>query len=126
MGYDWSIDMGGKQPQGEEDMFVYGADSKETACDPGVTRKVLAWSDALMMCEFTFLEGAQGKAHAHPHLQVTYVAAGSFSFTIGEETRTVNSGDSMYIPANSVHSVAALSSGKLVDVFSPKRDEFLK
>jgi quercetin dioxygenase-like cupin family protein len=31
----------------------------------------------------------------------------------------------MYIPANTVHSVAALSAGKLVDVFSPKRDEFL-
>jgi quercetin dioxygenase-like cupin family protein len=109
----------------EGNMFVHGADSKETACDPGVTRKVLAWSDELMMCEFSFQEGAQGKAHAHPHRQVTYVAAGSFSFTIGEETRTVNSGDSMYIPANTVHSVAALSAGKLVDVFSPKRDEFL-
>ena len=103
-------------------MFVYGADSQETACDPGVTRKILAWSDELMMCEFTFQAGAQGKTHAHPHLQVTYVAAGSFAFTIDGETGTVNPGDSVYMPANSVHSVAALATGKLVDVFSPKRE----
>ena len=67
-----------------------------------------------------------GNTHAHPHLQVTYVAAGSFTFTIDGETGTVNLGDSIYMPANSVHSVAALTASKLVDVFSPKRDEFLK
>ncbi len=107
-------------------MFVFGADSQETQCDPGVTRKVLAWSDELMMCEFAFKEGAQGKTHAHPHYQVTYVVAGCFTFTIDGETATVNPGDSLYMPANSVHCVTALTAGKLVDVFSPKRDEFLK
>ncbi len=106
-------------------MFAFGADCTVTETDPGITRKILAWSDELMMCEISFAAGAAGKTHAHPHLQVTYVAEGSFSFTVDGETRTVSRGDSVYMPADAVHGVVALTAGTLVDVFNPKRDDFL-
>lgn len=107
-------------------MFVFNNNVTSTNCEPGVTRKILTYSDDLMMCEITFQKGAQGNTHSHPHLQITYIAEGSFEFTIDGETKIVNKGDSVYMAANSVHGVKALEAGKLVDVFNPKRDDFLK
>ena len=64
--------------------------------------------------------------HHHEHLQITYVAEGSFEFTIGGETKVVKKGDSVYMPSNVEHGVTALEDGKLVDVFNPMRQDFLK
>lgn len=107
-------------------MFVYNNDVEKTNCESGVTRKILSYSDELMMCEITFEKGAKGNFHEHPHLQITYIAEGSFEFTIGDETKIVNKGDSVYMPSGVNHGVTCLEAGVLVDVFNPKRDEFLK
>ena len=54
------------------------------------------------------------------------MAEGSFEFTIGGETKVVKKGDSVYMPSNVEHGVTALEDGKLVDVFNPMRQDFLK
>lgn len=107
-------------------MFVYHKDVIPTPCEKGVTRRVLTYSDQLMMCEISFEKGAKGNFHHHAHEQITYIAEGSFSFTIGDETRIVRKGDSVYMPSDVVHGVTCLEAGKLVDVFSPMREDFLK
>ncbi len=107
-------------------MFVYNKDVDPVPCEPGVSRKILCHSENLMMCEITFEKGAKGNFHRHVHEQITYIAEGSFSFTIGGETRVVNKGDSVYMPSDTEHGVTCLEAGKLVDVFSPRREDFLK
>ncbi len=107
-------------------MFGYHAEAVPTPCEPGVTRRILTYSDNVMLCEISFETGAEGKLHSHPHEQITYVARGAFSFTVGEETRVVRQGDSVYMPPNVVHGVKCLEEGILADVFSPKREDFLK
>ena len=107
-------------------MFGFNKDAVPTPCEPGVTRRILSYSDQVMMCEITFEKGAQGNMHSHVHEQITYVAEGSFRFTVGDETQVVNKGDSVYMPSNVTHGVTCLEAGKLVDVFSPKREDFLK
>ena len=52
-------------------MFVYSEACGVTGCEPGVTRKVMGYNDAMMMCEITFETGAKGNVHKHPHTQVT-------------------------------------------------------
>jgi quercetin dioxygenase-like cupin family protein len=106
-------------------MFTYNKDIIATDCEPGVKRKILSYSDELMMCEITFEKGARGNFHAHPHLQITYIAKGAFLFTIEGETKEVRQGDSVYMPSNALHGVTCLEEGILVDIFNPKRDEFL-
>lgn len=106
-------------------MFVKNEECQVTPCEPGVTRKVLCYSKELMMCEITFEQGAVGNTHSHPHLQITYIAEGAFEFTIDGETQLVRKGDSVYMPANSVHGVKCLEAGKLVDVFNPMRETFV-
>ena len=50
-------------------MFRFNADVTPTDCEPGVTRKILCYSDELMMCEITFKKGSKGNFHHHEHLQ---------------------------------------------------------
>lgn len=107
-------------------MFVYNKDCKITNCEPGVTRKVMAYSEELMMCEISFEKGARGNMHAHQHLQITYIAEGRFEFTIDGQIRVVSQGDSVYMPSNVIHGVLCLEEGKLVDIFNPMRKDFIK
>lgn len=107
-------------------MFTFNNDIVATNCEPGVTRKILSYSNDLMMCEISFEKGAKGNFHSHKHLQITYIAKGSFEFTIDGETKVVKQGDSVYMPSDAVHGVTALEEGILVDVFNPMREDFLK
>ncbi|HSK69107.1 MAG TPA: cupin domain-containing protein [Candidatus Limnocylindria bacterium] len=106
-------------------MFVKGADRTAVTAEPGITRKVLAYSEALMMCEIAFEAGAKASMHSHPHSQVTYVKSGRMRFTLGDETREVGEGDSVLIPPYAVHGVESLEATVLVDVFSPARWDFV-
>lgn len=106
-------------------MFTFNHEVTATPCEPGVSRKVLCYDDNLMMCEITFEKGAKGNFHKHPHEQISYIAEGVFSFTIAGETKTVSKGDSVYMPSDAEHGVTCLEAGKLVDVFSPMRREFI-
>ncbi len=107
-------------------MFVHNQDVEAQDCEPGVRRKILAYTEDLMMCEISFEKGARGNVHSHPHLQITYIVKGSFEFTIDGEKKVVYAGDSLYMPADSVHGTVALEEGILVDIFHPMRKEFLK
>ena len=53
-------------------MFRFNKDVIPTDCEPGVTRKILCYSDDLMMCEISFKKGSKGNFHKHEHLQITY------------------------------------------------------
>ncbi|TYC78055.1 cupin domain-containing protein [Stappia sp. BW2] len=98
----------------------------EVTADPGVRRQVLSDSPDLMVVAFRFLEeGAEGKLHNHPHVQSTYVESGRFRFTIDGEAFDVSSGDSFVIPSNALHGCLCLEPGRLIDTFTPRRDDFL-
>lgn len=97
----------------------------ETTPDPGVTRRVLADNPELMVVSFAFEEGAEGKLHSHPHVQSTYVESGSFRFTIAGDAFEVGPGDSFVIPSGAEHGCTCLAAGRLIDTFTPRRDDFL-
>jgi len=93
----------------------------------GVSRKILTYGGNVMMVEVTMKKGGVGTVHAHPHEQISYIAAGSFRFTVGDETQVVSAGDSLYMPPNVVHSTVALEDNSIVvDIFTPIREDFLK
>jgi quercetin dioxygenase-like cupin family protein len=91
----------------------------------GLRRKVMAYNDKLMLVKVDFERGAIGTLHHHPHLQISYVASGSFETTIGENVKILNAGDVYCVPENVIHGVVCLEKGQLIDVFSPLREDFL-
>lgn len=91
----------------------------------GVTRSVLAENPELMVVEFAFEKDSVGALHHHIHVQSTYVAEGVFDFTVGGETRRLHKGDSLVIESNVEHGCKAFEAGRLIDTFTPRRDDFL-
>lgn len=101
------------------------ADALATPAGPGVTRRVLAYTDGLMCVENTFETGAVGALHSHPHTQITYVVRGVFEFTIDGETRTVRAGDTMLKENGVTHGCICREAGVLLDIFTPMRADFV-
>lgn len=108
-------------------LFFPDADIEREVVEAGkVTRKVRANGEKLMIVEVSFASGGVGAEHEHPHDQATYCLAGEFSFSVGGETWIVRTGDSVFIPGGSRHGTVCLSEGRLLDVFTPRREDFLK
>lgn len=92
-----------------------------------VSRRIKAHNGKMMLVEVYFQNGAVGYNHTHPHEQATYCLEGEFEFTIGEETRVIKAGDTVYIPPMADHGCVLKSeTGRLLDVFTPQREDFLK
>ena len=92
----------------------------------GTTRRILAYDDALMAVEVAFETGAEGAVHTHPHTQMSYVLEGRFSYSVEGEAVELKKGDSIVVPSGLAHGTVCLEKGVLLDVFNPKRDDFLK
>lgn len=108
-----------------EGLVVYNQDIAFQNAGEGVVRKVLAYTEELMMVEVHFEQGAQGAVHSHPHVQSTYVLSGAFRFTIDGKDAEVRQGDTIAFPANIPHGTVCLEAGVLLDVFTPMRKDFV-
>jgi len=105
--------------------FSFSAAADWATPATGLRRQVLSHGDDIMIVRVDFDEGAIGAVHHHEHRQVTYVAAGRFEVTVGDERRTLGAGDSFFAAANVPHGVRALDAGTLIDAFTPSRLDFL-
>jgi quercetin dioxygenase-like cupin family protein len=110
----------------KDEKWVFNKDITGSSPSPGIVRKVLAYCDALMCAEHHFETGAEGALHSHPHTQITYIAEGRFSFTIGDETREVSKGDTLCKQNGVKHGCVCLEKGVLLDFFTPMREDFVK
>ena len=91
----------------------------------GVSRRVLAHTEQLMIVEVNFEVGGVGSVHTHPHYQNTYVQSGRFRFTVDGEPVEVGPGDTLAFPSNIPHGTLCLEAGTLLDIFTPMREDFL-
>ena len=90
-----------------------------------VSRKLRARGGGLMMVEVFFEAGAAGAEHRHPHQQVSYCLEGEFRFSVEGETAALRPGDSVFIPADALHGTLCVARGRLLDIFTPQREDFL-
>jgi quercetin dioxygenase-like cupin family protein len=107
-------------------LFAQPEATSWTDVAPGNRRRVLVHIPELMQVEFAFEEGAIGAPHSHPHVQASYVAEGRFEVTIDGRTEVIGEGGSFIVPSGLVHGVRALERGRLIDSFTPARDDFLR
>jgi quercetin dioxygenase-like cupin family protein len=98
----------------------------ETLEEGRVCRKIRAHDGALMMVEVMFKAGAVGSEHRHVHEQLSYCLAGEFDFTVEGRTSRLRTGDSVYIPTSALHGTVCLAEGRLLDIFTPQREDFLR
>ncbi|MFD2589096.1 cupin domain-containing protein [Croceitalea marina] len=90
---------------------------------PGYHGK-LVHSESMTWVFWDVDEGAEVPEHHHIHEQIMHVVEGTFEFTLDGTTKTYEPGDVVIIPSNIPHSGKALTTCKLMDIFSPARDEY--
>lgn len=93
----------------------------------GVRRKIMPWTDELMGVYVHFDKGAIGTPHAHDvHTQIGFIAVGSFEVTLDGEKKVLKAGDAYLAKKSILHGAVSLEQGSvIVDVFTPKRDDFV-
>lgn len=91
----------------------------------GIKRQIFGYDDRVMMVKVKFETEAIGVLHQHHHAQVTYVESGVFETSINGEVKMLKKGDGFYAPPNKIHGVVCKEGGVLIDVFSPRREDFL-
>lgn len=107
-------------------MYVKNIEKEYKNLGGGVLRKVLAYSENIMNVELLFEAGAKGEMHKHPHEQIGYVIEGSLVFhEEGKEDVTLNSGDTYIVGPNVSHGIDCLTNVKLLDIFTPMREDFI-
>lgn len=67
---------------------------------------------------------AEVPEHSHMNEQILLVLEGSFEFTVAGKTKVYGTNDIVIIPSHAAHSGKALTSCRLMDVFSPVRKEY--
>jgi len=98
----------------------------EVLLDNKCARRIKGYSGSLMMVEVYFDNYYVSEEHSHPHEQMTYCLEGEFEFYVGEDIERIYQGDTIYIPSDVSHYCKVLTQkGKLLDVFTPIRDDFI-
>jgi len=82
----------------------------------------------IVVCDFTNGPAKEpDKPHSHPHEQISYVAEGDLWLFLGEEKHQITKGDVFTVPPDVPHCIQNISSFvRLIDTFSPIREDFLK
>lgn len=96
--------------------------AKEIA--PGyLARYVHTGNVTIQYCTIT--AGAPMPAHAHPHEQVSTVVTGRFEMEVDGRTVVLEPGSALVIPPNVKHSGMPLTDCYIIDVFHPRREDFI-
>ena len=93
-------------------------------------QRYLVHTDDVMVVVIDFEDGphaAPDPPHSHPHQQVTYVADGELLFFLGDEPHALKTGDLITVPPDVPHTIQLKTArARLVDTFSPIREDFLR
>jgi len=89
-----------------------------------ISRRVLA-GEKEMVVWWSMKAGAYAAAHKHPHEQTFWVLSGRMDIRIGDDKRACSAGVLGVIPGGVEHEAWFPEDTEVVDVFAPRRDDFL-
>lgn len=116
--------------KGRETMSVFRTETDgkyEELVKEQCGRIIKSHEGSLMMVEVIFDNYHVSEAHRHVHEQMTYCLEGEFDFYVEGKTEHIKAGDTIYFPSDVEHNCKVTSgSGRLLDVFTPVRQDFLK
>ncbi len=103
------------------DVKLADLDSKEIM--PGYHGKMVH-AQHVTMAFWDVEKGATVPEHSHMNEQIMQVLEGTFEFTVNGITKVYRPNDLVVIPPHTKHGGKALTTCKLLDVFSPVREEY--
>lgn len=91
---------------------------------PGYTVRFVH-TNSMTLAYWDVKAGSPLPEHSHPHEQVASVVEGTYELTVAGETKKLQTGEIAVIPSNVLHSGIAITDCKLMDIFSPVREDYL-
>ena len=96
----------------------------------GVTnalRKILVYSENLMLMYTEAMPGGPPLSHSHPHEQIGFIIQGTSELTASGETVTLRAGSSFLLEPNEHHVIRSLGDEKVIilDIFHPYREDYI-
>jgi quercetin dioxygenase-like cupin family protein len=90
-----------------------------------VTRQVIH-SDSLTIAIIGLATGGSVPTHSHVNEQVMNIFSGQLKVVLDGTEMVLSGGQSLVIPPNVPHSVEALEDTVAIDVFSPRREDWIR
>jgi unsaturated pyranuronate lyase len=92
---------------------------------PGITRRTVAHGEMMYQMMATLVTGSKMPAHSHPQEQIVHILEGRMRLIVEGVPHELSTGDSFYLASNVSHGVETLSPTRVLDTFSPPRNDYL-
>ena len=106
------------------DTFVAAHDMIEKRPVEGAVGHIVH-GEGLTAAYWEFEAGTMLPEHSHVHEQIVFVVDGRLELTVGDRTQALDAGEAAVIPPNIVHGATALTRCRIVDSFTPKREDLV-
>lgn len=81
-------------------------------------------TEATTLAYWTIAAGSVLPEHSHPHEQIVNMFSGELELTVDGAHHVLGPGDVLVIPGGAVHSGQARSEVRVLDVFTPVREDY--
>src|SRR6201989_3004684 len=92
---------------------------------PGIRRRTHAHGRTMYQMVAQLKAGSRMPEHQHPQEQIVHILSGRMRLILQGQAHELVTGDSYYLAANIPHGVETLEETRVLDTFSPPRDEYL-
>lgn len=100
------------------------ADIPVETITPSIARQFMS-GDNVTIAIFALKKGGVVPRHAHQNEQVSCVLSGALKFSLDGQEMVVRGGETIQIPGNVEHEVEVLEEARVIDVFSPVRQDWI-
>jgi quercetin dioxygenase-like cupin family protein len=101
-------------------------DNPEIEICPGITRRTVAHGKTMYQMLATLAAGSKMPPHSHSQEQLVHILEGRMRLIVDGVPHELSTGDSFYLAANIPHGVETIEPTRVLDTFSPPRDDYLK
>lgn len=92
---------------------------------PGITRQTLVHGTTMYQMQARLAAGSRLQEHQHAQEQIIHILEGRMRLIVGGEAHELSTGDSFYLASNVPHAVETIEATRVLDTFSPPRDDYL-
>jgi quercetin dioxygenase-like cupin family protein len=90
-----------------------------------LSRQMISGENATIS-QLLLKKGAAVPRHSHMNEQYSWIISGALKFVFDDREILVGEGEILLIPANVAHSAVALEDTVDVDIFAPRRDDWIR
>lgn len=92
---------------------------------PGISRRTVTSGRTMYQMIARLEAGSRMPEHRHPQEQIVHILEGKMRLIVEGTPHELSTGDSFYLASNVPHGVETIEATRVLDTFSPPRDEYL-